>query len=345
MTKILFIDNGIEFDSKTLRERPYGGAEVAFVSLVENLSELGYEIVVYNNCVNQGKINGVNWKRIGLDLESEKFDTLVINRGDKYLNFKKECTNRIFWIHNPAHYLLKYRYLSKLFFNKFKIVFSSNYHLSTYPNWAPANERIVIPYGIDENLFKKKIKSRIPMRNAIFTSNPMRGLSWLLEKWENYIFPKSKNSKLLIYSGFQTYGKFGTKHSREIKEILLKAQSLKNMGVILNEPIKRENLFNKLENSRVFIYKGSADETFCMALAESQMLGVPAVVGNLGCLQERLIDGKTGFICNNDEEFCKNTVKLLNDDELWIDMNKELKKKQNYFTWKEVAKKWQKIIT
>ena len=37
MTKILFIDNGIEFDSKTLREKPYGGAEVAFVSLVENL--------------------------------------------------------------------------------------------------------------------------------------------------------------------------------------------------------------------------------------------------------------------------------------------------------------------
>ena len=35
MTKILFIDNGIEFDSKTLREKPYGGAEVAFVSLVE----------------------------------------------------------------------------------------------------------------------------------------------------------------------------------------------------------------------------------------------------------------------------------------------------------------------
>ena len=107
----------------------------------------------------------------------------------------------------------------------------------------------------------------------------------------------------------------------------------------------KKNLFNKLENSRVFIYKGSMDETFCMAVAESQMLGVPAVVGNLGCLKERVIDRKTGFVCKNDEEFCENTIKLLNDNQLWRNMNKELRKKKNYFTWKEVAEKWQKIIT
>ena len=132
MTKILFIDDGVEFDSKIFREKPLGGAEVAFVNLVESLAKTGFEVVVYNNCINQGKINSVFWKKIDKNLFKETFDTLVINRGDKYLDFKKECKNRIFWIHNPARYLMKYRYLSKLFFNKFKIVFSSNYHLSTY---------------------------------------------------------------------------------------------------------------------------------------------------------------------------------------------------------------------
>ena len=141
MSRILFIDNGIEFDSKTLREKPYGGAEVAFVSLVENLAKEGLDITVYNNCVNQGKINDVNWRKLNDDINSEKFDTLVVNRGDKYLNFRKECKKRIFWIHNPANYLLKYRYLSKLFFNKFEIIFSSKYHLNTYPWWAPAKKK------------------------------------------------------------------------------------------------------------------------------------------------------------------------------------------------------------
>ena len=67
----------------------------------------------------------------------------------------------------------------------------------------------------------------------------------------------------------------------------------------------REKLFNKLENSRVFIYKGSKEETFCMALAEAQVLGIPAVVKNHGCLNERVSNKKTGFVCSSDEEFYK----------------------------------------
>ena len=54
MSKILFIDNGIEFDSVLFRQRALGGAEVAFVSLVEELAKLNLEVVVYNNCKNQG---------------------------------------------------------------------------------------------------------------------------------------------------------------------------------------------------------------------------------------------------------------------------------------------------
>ena len=93
MTRVLFIDNGVEFDSLVLREEPFGGAEVAFVSLVESLVKLGLKVTVYNNCINEGLINGVKWKRIGKELEYEDFEVLVVNRGDKYLNFRKECKN------------------------------------------------------------------------------------------------------------------------------------------------------------------------------------------------------------------------------------------------------------
>lgn len=343
MTKLLFIDDGIEFDSKTLREKPYGGAEVAFVSLVESLAKIGLKVIVYNNCINEGEMYGVEWRKISKELRNENFDSIVINRGDKYLNFSPECKNRIFWIHNPAKYLLKYRYLSKLFLNKFKIVFSSIYHLNTYPWWAPSKERIVIPYGVDDYLFEIKRKKSLN-RNAIFTSNPMRGLNWLLDQWEKRIFPNCKNSKLKIFSGFQTYGKFGRKHSDEIMRILSKAKSLKKKGVVLHKPIERKQLFKKIELSRVFVYKGSEDETFCMAVAEAQTLGIPAVVCNFGCLSERVIDETTGFICNSDEEFSSNTINLLNDNVLWKRMNKESLKRRNYFKWSEVAKKWLKIL-
>ena len=96
MTRVLFIDNGVEFDSIVLREKPFGGAEVAFVSLVESLAKLGLKVTVYNNCINEGLINGVKWKRIGKGLEYEDFDVLVVNRGDKYLNSEKNVNKEFF---------------------------------------------------------------------------------------------------------------------------------------------------------------------------------------------------------------------------------------------------------
>ena len=41
----------------SLREKPFGGAEVAFV-FVESLAKLGLKVTVYNNCNNEGLING-----------------------------------------------------------------------------------------------------------------------------------------------------------------------------------------------------------------------------------------------------------------------------------------------
>ena len=94
MSKILFIDNGIEFDSVLFRQRALGGAEVAFVSLVEELAKLNLEVVVYNNCKNQGLIKNVRWKKLDDKVLNEKFDVLVVNRGDKFLNFRKDCKKR-----------------------------------------------------------------------------------------------------------------------------------------------------------------------------------------------------------------------------------------------------------
>ena len=90
MTRVLFIDNGIEFDSVLFREKALGGAEVAFVSLVEELAKLNLEVIVYNNCKNQGLIKNVKWKKLSAKVFDEKFDVLVVNRGDKFLNFRKE---------------------------------------------------------------------------------------------------------------------------------------------------------------------------------------------------------------------------------------------------------------
>ena len=64
-----------------------------------------------------------------------------------------------------------------------------------------------------------------------------------------------------------------------------------------------------------------------MALAEAQMVELPSVVMNNGCMNERIINNKTGYVCENDKIFCYKTIKLLNDDILWKNMLKMLSKK------------------
>ena len=49
-----------------------------------------------------------------------------------------------------------------------------------------------------------------------------------------------------------------------------------------------------------------------MAVAEAQTLGIPSVVMDFGCMNERVINNKTGFVCQNELEFCEKTISLLN---------------------------------
>ena len=118
----------------------------------------------------------------------------------------------------------------------------------------------------------------------------------------------------------------------------------KKKGINLSPPISRNELKKQISKSRVLLYRGTNDETFCMAVAEAQVLGVPAVVCNFGSLKERVKNNHTGYVCENDEDFSLKTIKLLKDDKTWMRMHKNLIKNNNHENWTEVAKRWQKII-
>ncbi len=343
MTKVIFIDNGIPFDGATVRKNPVGGAENAFVSLVEELAKLNFEVVVFNSVEKNKKINGVFWKKL-CGIDEEKFDILVVNRGDKFLNFKPECKKRFFWIHNPARYLIKWRYLFKLLLNPTSIVFSSNYHLSTYPRWAPSKSNIVIPYGVDSFIFKNKIKYLPKEKNAIFTSNPLRGLNWLLDRWENEIYPEVPLAKLNLFTGSQTYGNIGKKKISKMKPILDRAKQMRAKGVILHHPKRRTELIKEIKKSRLFLYEGSLEETFCMSVAEAQVIGLPTIVKDLGCMKERVQDKVTGHICSNDFQFSKCVINLLKNDKDWKKLNNNTLRLANHKGWSEIAKEWKKIL-
>ena len=340
-------DDGIAFDGKSLTRGPLGGAETAFLSLAEALSRRGHRVRVCNKCDAPMEYEGVHWSPLA-DGVPERADLYIANRSDKLIPLVPGATAAVFWIHNPARYLLKWRYLSKLWRRRPAIVFSGAFQAAGYPGWAPSGERRIIPYGISD-VFRMAPAPGAPTApgmppRAIFTSNPLRSLDWLLDLWAARIHPACPAAELHVYSGAATYGAYGAAQADAMGSVVSKAAGLASAGVVLKEPVAKELLAAALGEARVLLYRGDPGETFCLAVGEAQAAGVPAVVQDIGCVAERVVDGVTGFVAGDDDEFVERAVRLLTDDALWQSQSAAAIDRQRGWGWDDAAREFETLL-
>ena len=349
MARIVLADDGIEFDAETAREKPLGGAESSVVFLVEELARRGHEVRVRNLCPRPGVVRGVEWAPIhrtgapygNMPLEA---DLYIANRGDKLIGLMPRARRVAFWTHNPAQYLLKSRYLWKLWRVKPRIVFIGDYHAKTCPAWVPDGGRKTIPYGIPELFRNAQPLTRPPHPRAVFTSNPLRSLDWLLEVWATRIRPRVAGAELHVFAGPATYGGVGAAKSAEMAAVLARAGHLLGVGVVVRGPVPKSQLVDEFREARAMLYRGDLNETFCLAVGEAQASGVPAVVGDLGSVVERVRDGETGTIARDDETFAAAAVALLGDDALWRRQHEAARKYQRAWGWPEAAVAFEALL-
>jgi glycosyltransferase involved in cell wall biosynthesis len=92
------------------------------------------------------------------------------------------------------------------------------------------------------------------------------------------------------------------------------------------------------------LYRGDPGETFCLALAEAQATGVPAVVKPLGSAGERVIDGITGRIAADDDSFVAGALAALRDDALWRRWHLAALARQRGLSWDTVAARFEALM-
>lgn len=343
MARILMADDGISFDGATPEKGPLGGAESSFINLAETLAARGHEVEVRNKCAANIDHKGVAWRRID-EPWPETVDLYVANRGDKLILRMPKAKKTIFWTHNPAGYMLKWRYLWKLFVKKPDIVFIGAYHETTLPAWAPSGRRVVIPYGIPEMFRSAEPGRDLPPPRAVFTSNPLRSLDWLLDLWANDIQPKVPSAELHIFSGAATYGSVGDGKVSAMSRVLDKAKALESKGVVLRGPVPKAQLVEEFRQARCLLYKGDVNETFCLAVGEAQAMGVPAVVKPIGSVVERVEDGRTGHIAQTDQAFAESAIKLLADEAHWRKLHEGALERQRRWGWQDAAQAFEGLL-
>ncbi|CAA6604453.1 conserved hypothetical protein [Rhodospirillaceae bacterium LM-1] len=343
MARILMADDGIAFDGTTPEKGPLGGAESSFVNLAETLAARGHSVEVRNKCEGNIDHKGVAWRRIDQPWP-ETVDLYVANRGDKMILRMPGARKTIFWTHNPATYMMKWRYLWKMAVKRPDIVFIGDYHATTYPAWAPSGKRVVIPYGIPEMFRSAEPSKAVPPPRAVFTSNPLRSLDWLLDLWAGQIQPKVPNAELHVFSGAATYGSVGDSKASAMQKVLAQAQALKEKGVVLRGPVPKAQLVDEFRTARCLLYKGDINETFCLAVGEAQAMGVPAVVQPIGSVVERVVDGRTGHIAASDEAFADAAVRLLADEAHWRTLHDGALALQRRWGWSDAAQAFESLL-
>ncbi|CAA7612083.1 glycosyltransferase [Magnetospirillum sp. UT-4] len=342
MARVVMADDGISFDGRTLEERPLGGAETSFIEMANALAARGHDVLVCNKCEAEVTHRGVTWRPISQGVPDDA-DLYIPNRGDKLLTRCRGARRVIFWIHNPAGYLLKWRYQWKLAWRRPVIVFSGASHAGTYPGWAFAGGREIVPYGLTDLFAHAGERTEAPPPRAVFTSNPMRSLDWLLDVWESRIRPRVPAAELHVFAGMATYGAAGAAKAGRMGPVLERAAAMAGQGVILRGPVPKAQLVDELAAARALLYRGDIGETFCSAVAEAQAMGLPAVLEDIACMTERVVEGRTGWAVRGAEDFADKAVRVLSDDALWLAMHRDCLALQRSWGWDRAAAEFERI--
>jgi glycosyltransferase involved in cell wall biosynthesis len=341
MAHVVMADDGISFDGATAEAGPLGGAETAFVALAEALAARGHRVEARSNCPAPLCHNGVAWAPLDSGVP-RGCDLYIGNRGHRVIGLVPKAKRRLFWLHNPAGYLRKPRFLGRLLRHRPMLIVTGEYHASTVPAWLPC-ERQIIPYGVLDPFRHAELREP-PLPRAVFTSNPLRGLDWLLDLWVGRIRPAVPQAELHIFAGPTVYRDVADESEERMETVLARAEDMQVHGVRRHTPVGRPALALMLAGARVMLYRGDPGETFCLALAEAQAMGVPAVVQARGSVVERVIDGVTGHIAADDDSFAAAAITLLRDDDLWRRFHTQALARQRGQSWDDIAAQFEALI-
>lgn len=332
--QIVLADDGLPFDGLTPQERPLGGAESAFIALAEALAAGGDDVTAYARDARAVEHAGVRWRAHGATLP-ESVDLYIANRSPRLVGAAISAKRRVFWLHNPAQFLAKPRYLWPIVRYRPTLVMAGPSHAATAPFWIPA-KRAVIPLGVEAPFLSTPRGADAPPPRAVFTSNPTRGLAALLILWREAIRPRVPNAELHIFSGPQVYGATGQR-AAGMRAALADAEANAAHGVVIRTPVTKAILARELAQARTLLYLGDPGETFCLAVAEAQAMGVPAVVRPVGSVGERVVHGETGFVEEDPGDFADRAVRLLTDDDLWLRQSANALSRRDALSWPKSA--------
>ncbi len=192
----------------------------------------------------------------------------------------------------------------------------------------PLSRRIILPHGLPAAILSAEPAACAPLPLVLFTSQAYRGLADIIDLWRMQIAREHPTARLDAYIATDDLSR-----SRAL------ADGVPSIGI--HPRIANADMPRLLRSARVLVAPGHISETFCLAAAEAVAMGVPVVTYGRGALAERVVHGKTGFICRDERDMASRILALLGDDALWLRMQAEGLARRAGAGWDQVAGLWE----
>jgi glycosyltransferase involved in cell wall biosynthesis len=127
----------------------------------------------------------------------------------------------------------------------------------------------------------------------------------------------------------------------EIKEYAQTINISKNINFL--GQLNREKIIDLYKNTEIVIVATNI-ETFGLCIAEPFVAGIPVISRNTGVAQDIIINEKSGFIFERDDELIPLLLKYLRDDRKLTEIASNLTELKDIFNWDKINMNYRRIV-
>jgi glycosyltransferase involved in cell wall biosynthesis/GT2 family glycosyltransferase/ubiquinone/menaquinone biosynthesis C-methylase UbiE len=379
--KICMIDTlGLRFSGKSVRERGLGGSESATIYMSEELVKLGFDVIVYNKCEEQGGYNGVSYKDLNrIREDKETYDVIISLRSilpfvDQTLGveiwnrFHKDigifeyivprAKKRIVWMHDTfleGEEFLEPYLLSGKVNEVFTLSDWHSFYISQSEHWGTPKRRFEqMKRGIYQtrngvNLYQDIDLDTKDENLFVYNSSVTKGMITLVQNVWPKVFEYNNNAKLKVIGGYyRGAGKNEEPDEGEKTWNKLKENYNGKMNIEFTGVISQKDIAEILTKATFLLYPPDFPETFGISTLEALCYGAIPITSNFGALEEIAID-KIAYkvekqVLGKDSNSVDNFVNLIKT--AYADKYGRKQRQQNCFairemvTWDKVAISW-----
>lgn len=336
---VIYCGGSVElWDAMSVKEG-IGGSEEAVIYLSQYLVKLGWNVEVYNNCLDEGNYNGVLWQGFWKYDKSQKCAIFISWRDTRPIMEAPEGSYIILWLHD----VWKKSYFTVQEIQKLdKIFVLSKWHRDNLPD-IPDDKFYITRNGILPSQFEEKV-ARDP-RACIYASSPDRGLDILLKEWWK-IRQEVPDANLHVYYGFtRNYDEVHKNDERmkRFKEEVLRL--LKQPGVFYHGRVNHTELARAFLSCGLWLYPTNFTEISCITGMKAQSGGSIPITDTVAALNETVqfgvkIEGNMLNQANRDKWTEKVIRYLKHYKEQDNIRNQMMTWARQHFDWKTVAQEW-----